>query len=682
MLSEQEEDAFEDDASHANLAALANVHSINNVNTHLNSSSDSEFFIRMGVQPRTLFRDYLFTTTTDSSPSSSSSSALRNNNVTFDHVEVENTLRVKANYCSGCGSSSNDAPAATAASSSSPTVTLSYLQPCQHAICHQCFTGMLNIVGEKGLECPMCKGQVTSFDVQTDYHHSASLSIGTPPAKTTSANHPSERNFAATAAGPALTKVKTTATTAGHLPPTFASVLNSKTKMKSAMLATADEVFSSTFLPSSSNVGDVSSTTAAPSSTSSTTTPELPVLRIDNLPWDVTPQMLSTWLHPTTPARIHILLERSTGKTLSHCFVELANLADARTVLRECQNKIIGSGKRTRAVSVTVSSQEEVMQNIFPNWRASFTSTSPSLEGLDGRQTSEVLKAGLLSYNELESLLQLMHNPESHFLKVPTLPFYALVSILQKFPGSGNESSGLFWGCALRDRVFAAVQMLSVRVSQQDCDPKLLEEVVVAATECQAFTEVQRRLVSITANLDSSCLASSSADSSRADASLESESVATPPPPHQLHVNDLEVPPPSAAPSSLLSTGAGVSPAWYSRIVSNSHSLGGSTQPTAHAEAKGPSGSSSLPGGGSPSTTSQVIHVGGPARSVSNSTIHRQHPQFQLQQQQPQQRPEPLILSPPSPTTAGPRTNNNGGNSNSSPRTLFEEIGDDVGVDA
>ncbi|KAG8898839.1 hypothetical protein FRC01_010745, partial [Tulasnella sp. 417] len=680
MLEEEEDDAFEDDASHANAAAIANVHSINNVNAHLNSSSsDSDFFIRMGVQPRALFRDYLFNTTTNSSPSSSS--ALRSNNVAFDHVEVEKTLRVKANYCSGCGSSSSssDAPATTA-SSSSPTVTLSYLQPCQHAICHQCFTGMLNIVGEKGLECPMCKGQVTSFDVQSDYHHSASLSIGTPSAKTASANHSSERNFVtATAAAPATTKVKTT--TAGHLPPTFASVLNSKTKMKSAMLATADDVFGSTSLPSSFNVGDVSSTTAAPSSTS-TTTPELPVLRIDNLPWDVTPQMLATWLHPTTPARIHILLERSTGKTLSHCFVELANLADARTVLRECQNKIIGSGKRTRAVSVTVSRQEEVMQNIFPNWRASFTSTSPSLEGLDGRQTSEVLKAGLLSYNELESLLQLMHNPESHFLKVPTLPFYALVSILQKFPGSGNESSGLFWSCALRDRVFAAVQMLSVRVSQQDWNPKLLEEVVVAATECQAFTEVQRRLVSITANLDSSCFASSSADSSRADASSESESVATPPPPQQFYVNDLEVPPPSAAPSPLLSTGAGVSPAWYSRIVGNSHSLGGSTQPTAHADIKGSSGTSSLPGGGSPSTTSQVIHVGGPSRSVSSSTIHRQHPQFQLQQQQPQQRPEPHIVSPPSPTTAGPRANNNGSNSNSSPRTLFEEIGDDVGVDA
>ncbi|KAG8898780.1 hypothetical protein FRC00_002313 [Tulasnella sp. 408] len=258
-----------------------------------------------------------------------------------------------------------------------------------------------------------------------------------------------------------------------------------------------------------------------------------------------------------------------------------------------------------------------------------------------------------------------MHNPESHFLKVPTLPFYALVSILQKFPGSGDESSGLFWSAALRDRVFAAVQILSVRVSQQDWDPKLLDEVVVAAVECQAFTELQRRLISITANLDSSCTASSTTDDSPADGS--SDSVATPPPSQQLYVNDLEVPPAPAP--SLSSTVAGGSP-WYSRIVSN-------LEPTANVDANGSPTSPSLPIGGSP-----VTRPGGPSRNVSSSTTHRQHPQFQLQQQQQQQRPEPLILSPPSPTTAGPRTNNSGSNINNSPRTLFEEIGDDVGVDA
>ncbi|KAG8966857.1 hypothetical protein FRB90_010926, partial [Tulasnella sp. 427] len=264
--------------------------------------------------------------------------------------------------------------------------------------------------------------------------------------------------------------------------------------------------------------------------------------------------MLTAWLCPTTPTttgapydpRIHILLERSTGKTLSHCFVELPDVDDARRVLRECQNKIIGSGKRTRAVSVTVSTQEEVMRNVFPNWRGSFASSLPTFEGLDARQAAEVVKAGLVSYNELDSLLQLMQNPESHFLKVPTLPFYALISILQKLPAAGKEADTMVWTSALRDRVFAvtqaAVQILSVRVAQQEWDPNLLEDVLSAALECQAFTEVQRRTVSVTAHVDSSgAEEQDDEDEDEEEEEEEEEEALTPSPTKQVYVNDLDI---------------------------------------------------------------------------------------------------------------------------------------------
>ncbi|KAG8964343.1 hypothetical protein FRC05_003837 [Tulasnella sp. 425] len=589
-VSEREDVIIEDDPART-AAFISNVH-----NHHsLLNSSDSDSFIRMDrevlVQPRTLFQDYLSA-----------------NNANRD-VNMMEGVAVRATYCSGCGSgSSNDANFThTATSSAPPAVTLSYLQPCQHAICHQCFTGMLNIVGEKGLECPMCKGQVTSFDV-VNGHHGRDYSYLSPsspaaPAETSPAYHSPERNFATATAALAKTKSKT---------PTFASVLNAKMKMKAAALVTADDVFSTSIPSAFASGGDTSSTAAAP--TTSTGTTDLPVLRIDNLPWDVTPQMLATWLHPTTPHHIHILLERSTGKTLSHCFVELSTLADARTVLRECQNKIIGSGKRTRAVSVTVSRQEEVMENVFPNWRACFTSTSPSVDGLDARQASEVLKAGLLSYNELDSLLQLMHNPD------------------------------------------------------QDWDSKLLDEVVVAAMKCQAFTDMQRRLISITVNLDSSYPNSSADESSLPDASVaSSEVVVTPSPFRQLYVNDLEVP--AAVPSSA-STMAGRSP-WYSQVVNTSQLV--STRPiTKHDENSNDSPSPSPLPAGSSSHALPMTYFG---RSAPGPTQFH-HPQFQPHHQHGS---EPQILAPPSPTIAASR---NKVNSNTSPRTLFEEIGDDVGVDA
>ncbi|KAG8911930.1 hypothetical protein FRC00_005550, partial [Tulasnella sp. 408] len=237
VLSEHEDDIVEEDASHTSTAA-ANVHHSNHNPHHLNSSSDSDFFIRMDVQPRTLFRDYLSTAT------SASLSALRDDGVGEFDLEEEDEkgveAAVKANYCSGCGSSSSS----NASANTSSSITLSYLQPCQHAICHQCFTGMLNIVGEKGLECPMCKGQVTSFDVQVDSHHQPSSSLPTPttPARLASAYHSSERNAITTAAG-ATTKMKTTTGQALTTTTTFASVLSAKKKMKAAGPATADDVF-------------------------------------------------------------------------------------------------------------------------------------------------------------------------------------------------------------------------------------------------------------------------------------------------------------------------------------------------------------------------------------------------------------------------------------------------------
>lgn len=72
--------------------------------------------------------------------------------------------------------------------------------------------------------------------------------------------------------------------------------------------------------------------------------------------------MLAAWLDLPSIA-IHILLDRSTGKTLSHCLVELSP-AHARMALRICQNKLIGEGRRRRAVSVTMSGQAELMREV------------------------------------------------------------------------------------------------------------------------------------------------------------------------------------------------------------------------------------------------------------------------------------------------------------------------------
>lgn len=102
------------------------------------------------------------------------------------------------------------------------------------------------------------------------------------------------------------------------------------------------------------------------------------VLRIDNVPWvrlswvepfscshklqDITPPMIINWLKQPV-ARAHVLLDRK-GKTLSHVFVEMANEDAAKVVLRTTQNSVLGQGKRARGVTVTRSSQEELMKAV------------------------------------------------------------------------------------------------------------------------------------------------------------------------------------------------------------------------------------------------------------------------------------------------------------------------------
>jgi len=72
--------------------------------------------------------------------------------------------------------------------------------------------------------------------------------------------------------------------------------------------------------------------------------------------------MIISWLkQPVTNA--HVLLDRK-GKTLSHVFVEMLNEDAAKVALRTTQNCVLGQGKRARGVTVTRSSQEELMKAV------------------------------------------------------------------------------------------------------------------------------------------------------------------------------------------------------------------------------------------------------------------------------------------------------------------------------
>lgn len=155
-----------------------------------------------------------------------------------------------------------------------------------------------------------------------------------------------------------------------------------------------------------------------------------------------------------------------------------------------------------------------IVVQLFPSWQGVFDGSRPSLSGLSNEHVIAALQHGLTSEADIRSLLHLIRSPDSHFLKVPSLPFHSLISILSKFPT--DEDSRVFWSGNLRDLLYgaiffplrrrsmltifvfsevthAAVEALLARIEDSPFSDwaNLAAELVRAAMDCQAFTAEQ-----------------------------------------------------------------------------------------------------------------------------------------------------------------------------------------------
>ncbi|EJF63755.1 hypothetical protein DICSQDRAFT_101752 [Dichomitus squalens LYAD-421 SS1] len=346
--------------------------------------------------------------------------------------------------------------------------SLAILKPCSHPLCSTCLTSALNIVGEKDMECAMCHAKVDAFTLCKDNPDVAAVKS---PAESKLQRIIEE-----------CTEFEEFDSGIGLLPSNF----NGR-EIGDVNLFDDDEIFMDRAQGASTPVAGSNA-----SFTSAKTTDRV-VLRIDNVPWDITPPAIAAWLkHPVE--RVHVLLDRK-GKTLSHAFAEMVDEEAAKAALRTSQNSVLGKGKRARGVTVTRSSQEELMRALFPSWQGNFDGSRPSLAGLGNEHVISTLQRGLISETELTSLLHLIKSPDSHFLKVPSLPFYSLISILSKFPA--DDDSRVFWSGNIRDSLYemthAAVQTLMARIEENPLSDwaTLLKQVIRVALDCRAFTSEQ-----------------------------------------------------------------------------------------------------------------------------------------------------------------------------------------------
>ncbi|OCB89126.1 hypothetical protein A7U60_g3725 [Sanghuangporus baumii] len=353
----------------------------------------------------------------------------------------------------------NDNMCSVCSAVSSP---LSVLDPCGHLACSSCLTSSLNIVGEKDMSCATCDKPVRNFKLLTPLKIAVSIPKESENADSPNKNSEEEENEAI------------------RLLPSVMEDLSinrdDKANQEIASVGSSSQKNSPTPKVHSidNRIRDVA------------------VLRIDNVPWDVTPTSLNEFFSPFAVVRAHVLLDPK-GKTLSHAYVEVP-ASDARNALRSVQNKSLGKGRRLRGVTVTMSGQVELMRALFPSWLGGFDGNQPTLDGLDRAARVRTLENGLITLSEIDGLAALMKNPKSHFLKVPTLPFYSLASILSKFPVEGD--SRVFWSSGLRDILYelttCACDLLVGRINTELHKQHTLETVVSTASNCQLFTDVQR----------------------------------------------------------------------------------------------------------------------------------------------------------------------------------------------
>ncbi|GAB5587567.1 hypothetical protein Unana1_02467 [Umbelopsis nana] len=228
------------------------------------------------------------------------------------------------------------------------------------------------------------------------------------------------------------------------------------------------------------------------------------VVKISNaskfgIPWDVSiPQVIQFFKNIKFPPPhqhshfVHILADRSSGKTISSAYVETVSHSEAQRAVTTLNRKPL----KGRLVQVTLSSQDELLSALFPSWNGDF------IQGMaiPSEQGAVQSKAGhtFITRQEINSLLTICRNYKIHFSrKCPERPFENIMSIVCKYPWyQPNLVTAL-----QRDHIYEclklAIECLCTHVSKDyiTIDPTLVIRMVRTGVMCPSFTERQQTVI-------------------------------------------------------------------------------------------------------------------------------------------------------------------------------------------
>ncbi|GJJ68130.1 hypothetical protein EMPS_00476 [Entomortierella parvispora] len=261
-----------------------------------------------------------------------------------------------------------------------------------------------------------------------------------------------------------------------------------------------------------------------PPSTPRTEAIQWAVIRVTNIPWDVSLQDIQGFLNgfPVPPEHllsqnVHILMDRATGKTFNSAFVELAVTSQQAGKVAQTRNLKVLKG---RLVTVELSSQDELMRSIFPKWIGEFQDGEPLIQGEssenavssrpEGGQSTVMpssattttmvpaLTPPFVTREEINALLVVCRNYKLHFSrKCAERPFENILSILAKYPWHQHHRVPPLH----RDHIFEllklSIESLRMHLGKEynTIHPTLLNRMVRCAILTPAFTERQKAMV-------------------------------------------------------------------------------------------------------------------------------------------------------------------------------------------
>ncbi|ORY66644.1 hypothetical protein BCR35DRAFT_334572 [Leucosporidium creatinivorum] len=229
--------------------------------------------------------------------------------------------------------------------------------------------------------------------------------------------------------------------------------------------------------------------------------PLWPVIKVENIPFSTTVSDMETWLpkgclphEKNVISSIHLILHRATGRTLPHCYLEMASLQIANDVILAMDRKQLGD----RTVRIKWERRGELMRDLFSQeGYFALPAPSPAAAPLPPVPTKFVLPQTIITTTDLQQLVSYCERALVPYKeRPPERAFLNIVSIIGKFPWAEKE----LWTETTRDAIFdCAFLAAQIAATNSVADPKtytsLFNKLRAIVLECIGFTDLQKDLM-------------------------------------------------------------------------------------------------------------------------------------------------------------------------------------------